>query len=180
MEPTYLFLDCEWADVLGVELVSLALVSADGRHRFYAERNPLPADPTDFVRAVVYPLLDRGPAARHDLEFTADLRRFLMAIPGPVAIVFDHPNDGGLLRYALDGFDMPQAQVDTCGAFSFPLDLRLTRDKLVAMLLEDWFAAHPAMAARRHHALIDAVALRQAWCAAHGRTSAPWSPVACQ
>jgi hypothetical protein len=50
MEPTYLFLDTEWADLPGEELVSLALISADGRDQFYAERDPLPSDATDFVR----------------------------------------------------------------------------------------------------------------------------------
>lgn len=35
-------LDTGWADVLRSELVSLALVSADGVCRFYAERDPLP------------------------------------------------------------------------------------------------------------------------------------------
>lgn len=38
-----LFLDTEWADVIGNELMSLALVSEDGRHTFYAERDPLPS-----------------------------------------------------------------------------------------------------------------------------------------
>lgn len=41
---TYLFLDTEWADLVGDELVSLALISEDGRRLFYAERSPLPVD----------------------------------------------------------------------------------------------------------------------------------------
>src|SRR3546814_11304467 len=60
MIQTRLFLDCEWADNLGSELVSIALISEDGAQRFYAEVNPLPKQPTDFVRYVVYPLLDHG------------------------------------------------------------------------------------------------------------------------
>ncbi|MGH8085304.1 MAG: hypothetical protein ACREPV_08495 [Lysobacter sp.] len=177
MEPTYLFLDCEWADVLGAELVSLALVSADGEHRFYAERDPLPEQPTDFVRGVVYPLLDRGSTALPDTEFTAGLRRFLSDVPAP-CVLFDYPNDGALLRYALAGFELPMAVADSCGPQ--PLQLvttRLAREGLVAVLLEDWFQAHPVAAARRHHALVDAEALRQAWCAATGRQAAPWSPM---
>ncbi|WP_232310283.1 3'-5' exoribonuclease [Pseudoxanthomonas mexicana] len=46
---TYLFLDTEWADPTGSELVSLALITEDGIHRFYAERDPLPDVATDFV-----------------------------------------------------------------------------------------------------------------------------------
>lgn len=63
---THLFLDTEWADLAGDELVSLALISGDGRLRFYAERGPLPPEPTRFVEESVYPLLDRGSAALPD------------------------------------------------------------------------------------------------------------------
>lgn len=176
MEPTYLFLDCEWADVLGSELVSLALVSLDGERRFYAERNPLPAQPTDFVRAVVYPLLDRGAFALPDAEFTTRLRRFLCGIPAP-CVLFDYPNDGALLRYALAGFDLPALDADACGPMPVQVTIQLIRERLVAMLLEDWFQAHPDAAARRHHAMVDAEALCQAWSAATHRSSAPWSSV---
>lgn len=55
------FLDAEWADNDTLELVSLGLVSQDGRHRFYAERHPLPAAPSPFVASDVYPLLVRTP-----------------------------------------------------------------------------------------------------------------------
>jgi len=57
------FLDTEWADTLGSELVSVALVAEDGDF-FYAERDTLPEHPTDFVRQVVYRQLNRGPSAR--------------------------------------------------------------------------------------------------------------------
>jgi len=51
-----LFLDCEWADEQGCDLVSLGLVSEDGHHRFYAEVSPLPQEPNDFVRRTASPL----------------------------------------------------------------------------------------------------------------------------
>lgn len=86
VEHTYLFLDTEWADVLGAELVSLAVVSADGRESFYAERDPLPECPTDFVRSAVYPLLDRGSVALSDVEFTTELRQFLCGIEAPFVL----------------------------------------------------------------------------------------------
>ena len=41
----------------------IGFVSADGRHRFYSERNPLRANPTDFVKVAMYPLLDRDDTA---------------------------------------------------------------------------------------------------------------------
>lgn len=43
-----ILLDSEWADVLGSELLSLALVSAHGVYRFHIERDPLLDRPTDF------------------------------------------------------------------------------------------------------------------------------------
>ena len=58
-----LFLDCEWADPLASELVSIALVGTAADQAFYAEREPLPDDPTPWVRTAVYPLLQRGEAA---------------------------------------------------------------------------------------------------------------------
>ena len=65
-----LFIDTEWADALANELVSLALVSDCGRFEFYAEREPLPSAGNDFVRDVVYPLLERGERALPDPQFT--------------------------------------------------------------------------------------------------------------
>lgn len=168
VEPTYLFLDCEWADVLGVELVSLALISADGRHRFYAERDPLPAQPTDFVRAIVYPLLNRGAAALPDADFTRQLRRFFFSVVRP-CVIFDFFNDGALLRYALAGFELPDAEAAACGPIPTPLEARLMQQGELNLFLEDWFEANPDAAAQRHHAMVDANALRQAWLMAQSR-----------
>lgn len=174
MDPTYLFLDTEWADVLGADLVSLALVSADGRHRFYAERDPLPDCPTDFVHVAVFPLLERGTAALSDAAFTTELRRFLCGIEAPY-VLFDYHNDGALLRYALAGFDLPDDEALSCGPIPSPVMTEMIREGLLTLLLEDWFQAHPEAVARRHHAGVDAEALRQAWLAATRRIDAPWA-----
>lgn len=161
MRPNYLFLDTEWADSAGTELVSLALVSADGAHRFYAERDPLPACPTRFVAEHVYPLLDRGPAALVDEKFTQSLRRFLQSIDAPT-VLFDCHTDGVLLRHALAWFG------DSCIASHQALPVRpvltlMHRGFHFTLLLESWFAADPLRAARRHHAAVDAEALRSTW-----------------
>lgn len=105
MATTYYFLDTEWADVIGSELVSLALVNEDGDRHFYAERANLPEAPTDFVRQSVYPLLDRGGAALPDAALTTGLRAFLNVADAP-AVMADFPNDLQLLKYALDGFEL--------------------------------------------------------------------------
>ncbi|MEB1149470.1 hypothetical protein VDP41_20920, partial [Xanthomonas campestris pv. campestris] len=68
------FLDTEWADTLGSELVSIALVAENGIDYLYAEREILPARPTEFVRSVVYPLLDRDKSALTDQAMTLHVR----------------------------------------------------------------------------------------------------------
>lgn len=161
MHPNYLFLDTEWADLAGTELVSLALVSADGAHRFYAERDPLPAKPTRFVEEQVYPLLDRGPAALGDEKFTETLRRFLRSVNAP-SVLFDCHTDGFLLRHALAGFG-DSVIASNQGLPVRPVLTLMHRGFDFTALLEAWFAADPARAARRHHAAVDAEALRATW-----------------
>lgn len=171
--PTYLFLDTEWADEAGKELVSIALVSEDGHRTFYAERDPLPHGATDFVRQVVYPLLDRGLAAMPDAVMTAALRRFLSETDQPTVLA-DYPNDLALLKVALGGFDCAADELATCGPIPTVVMTVMVREGLTTRLLEEWFSAHPEAAARRHHALVDAGALRVAWLAATGRIEAVW------
>lgn len=125
-EPTYLFLDTEWADTPGAALVSLGIVSADGLHVFYAERNPLPNDATEFVCNVVYPLLERGEAAVPDAVFGHSLRHFLSRIESP-AILADHPNDLRLLRYALAGLDQADTESVAGTASAIGHDLHASR-----------------------------------------------------
>lgn len=174
MMPNYLFLDTEWADVLGSNLVSLALVNEDGERVFYAERDPLPDDPTEFVKRVVYPLLDRGAVAMTDVAMTTALRAFLASVPEPY-ILSDHPNDLRLVDLVLAGFNLPDDQLRGCGSTPRPVLTRMLREGLMTVLFEDWFSTHPEAAARRHHALVDAQALRMAWLATTGRIEAHWS-----
>lgn len=171
---TYFFLDTEWADPLAKQLVSLALVSADGLYEFYAEMDPLPQTPTDFVRYVVYPLLDRGATAMHSPDFTKALRHFLSSVAEPYVLA-DHPNDLALLQYAVAGFDLAEAQAQACGPIPRPVYCRMLKDGITQLVLEDYFDAHPNAKQRRHHALVDAQALRMAWLALTGRVAAPWS-----
>lgn len=169
---TYLFLDTEWADPIGSQLVSLALITEDGIHRFYAERDPLPEVATDFVRSVVYPLLERGRWRMTDQAMTTGLRAFLGAIPEPM-VVADFPNDLALLQYVIAGFDLSDDQAAACGLVPKPVMTRMLKEGATGMLVEDYFAGHPRAAARRHHALVDAEALRMAWLVVTGRVPTP-------
>jgi hypothetical protein len=152
---TDLFLDCEWADVLASELVSIGLVSADRHHEFYAERDPLPPDPVPFVRVAVYPLLERGETAVPDALLTLHLRTFLAAIANPL-IVYDSPHDRALCQFVLDGLNEPEPEGPVLSNIRWQrLDLDAARER--------WWRDHPEYRSRRHHAGVDALALRGAW-----------------
>lgn len=153
---TDLFLDCEWADVFGTELVSIALVSINGKQVFYAEREVLPADPTPFVAQVVYPLLERGDHAEADAQMTRGLRRFLAAVDQP-RICHDVETDRTLCQSVLDGFENHEPDGPTA------VDLRWHLMSDIAPFLARWWAEHPECRARQHHALTDAKALRAAY-----------------
>lgn len=155
---TRLFLDTEWADTLASELVSLALVSEDGVHRYYAEVTPLPANATDFVQHVVYPLLEHGYSAMQPIDLTRSLRRFLMQFPTPIFVLFDYPADGALFRYALEGFESA-VPPGPCPEVA----MTLVRRDDVSSLIERYFMTHPELLHRRHHAGVDAEALRWAF-----------------
>lgn len=163
---TYLFLDTEWADANGLELVSIALVSEDGASTFYAERDPLPLAPTDFVKTTVYPLLQRGRHALPDHNLADALVAFLRGQHLP-HIIADYPNDLRLFRQVIS-WSCSWVARGLEKAPHFPCTL-MDRDPVTTSHLERWFSKHPELLARRHHALIDAGALRAAWMVATGR-----------
>jgi 3' exoribonuclease, RNase T-like len=158
-----LFIDTEWADVLANELVSLALVSDCGRFEFYAERDPLPGESTDFVREVIYPLLDRGEYALGDAEFTNRLHEFFgrmqsIAKPDRVIVAYDHRNDLDLLGIALEGFNHPE----TPPRPAFEVQDLAPLGAAYQQAVEAVFATNPELQKRRHHALTDARVNRDA------------------
>ncbi|MDG2539830.1 3'-5' exoribonuclease [Dyella jiangningensis] len=151
-----LFLDCEWADIGASELVSLALVSSDGEHVFYAERENLPEDPTPWVSLVVYPLLDRGHFAMSDADMTQGLRAFLARIASP-CICYDFETDRRLCEMVIKGTPGLHSYQPIASALSwlYLSDIRPALDR--------WWSTHSALANKRHHALVDAQALRAAY-----------------
>lgn len=152
-----LFLDCEWADAHAEQLVSLALISEDGKHRFYGEMSPLPSRPTMFVQAVIYPLLEHGWASMRADDMAQSLRRFFARHHDPV-VIFDHPDDGKLLRRTLQGTSA-KSELHSVPAYRETLAPR----ESIAPFIERYFLERPDIARRRHHAGVDAEALRWAW-----------------
>ncbi|TLY50607.1 MAG: hypothetical protein E6K53_09895 [Gammaproteobacteria bacterium] len=169
-----LFLDTEWADAEGTQLVSLALVSEDGEHVFYAERDPLPSNPTQFVRDVVYPLLDRANKALDDCLFTTRLRQFLSRFEAPL-VIYDVTTDVDLLKRALTGFDLTDAEVARSGPIPNTHTAEISENGMIKMMIEDWFDSHSDARLMRHHARVDAQAFRMAWLAANDKIEPDWS-----
>lgn len=163
-----LFLDTEFSNenLRQTELISLALVSEDGGAELYLEREPLPEQCSVFVPANVYPLLDRGAAAVPDIEFTRRLRAFLRGISEPL-IIADYPGDKLLMQVALTGFTLPRSALAESGPIP-AIHWQIADAAELAARIERWFAAHPA--AKRHHALVDARALRDCWLAHRWRS----------
>lgn len=163
------FLDTEWADDSGYRLVSLALVSEDGTHSFYSEVLELPQAPTKFVGDVVYPLLERGAAARGRYVFTRDLRLFLARF-GASFVLFDYRVDGELFRYALTGFDLPSTILGDLPSMPNVSTTLIARED-VREGIDQYFDRHPELVSRKHHAGVDAEALRWAFIRALERQS---------
>ncbi len=156
-----LFLDCEWADVVEAELVSIALVSEDGSRFFYAESERLPAPAPLFVQQSVYPLLERGASAMSGLALVRALRDFVGATSNPLVIA-DYPLDFELFRSALYGTALLASERMNLGPVP-AFEIKLVTGYSLQAAIEARFSADPVMAARRHHALVDARALRAAW-----------------
>jgi hypothetical protein len=109
----------------------------------------------------VYPLLEHGYAARQKIDFTRDLRAFLALFPA-ISVKFDYPSDGAQLDFALSGFDLPSVLVDKLGPMPI-IDKHLIVGTETRRQTEIYFREHPDQARRRHHAGIDAEALRWAF-----------------
>nr|WP_254894379.1 3'-5' exoribonuclease [Xanthomonas citri] len=129
------FLDTEWADPMGSELVSIGLVSEDGVHRFYAERAPLPDRPTDFVQHVVYPLLQGGSCLMSEMAMTGriwvsdPITKQLIEVPA-----LDSDYARGLTRWQHNFISETRKTLDEEG---IKVSLSEARARLTEMIEED-------------------------------------------
>jgi hypothetical protein len=143
-----LHVDCEFTDFIDCDLISIALVSDDGRE-FYGERSDYnDSTCSAFVREAVLPQLGQHPGR----VFTREgLRTALLAWLDQFAseperfFCMDYAGDWDLLVDLLDGVP-PGWQGQYIGSL-------IDYDRL-----ETYFAEHRG----RHHALIDARAQRHA------------------
>ena len=155
VRPQYLFLDCEWADVMAKDLVSIGIASMDGEQTFYAEVDPLPVDPTPWVRAVVYQLLQRDESAMTIPVMSLHLRTFFATFEKPL-ICYDYIADRQLCERLLH-----EQSVRSDLIHQKRPEWQLLDD--VGPALKRWWVQHPEVRSKRHHALVDAFALRAAY-----------------
>lgn len=150
------FLDTEFTNFLKPELLSLALVSEDGRE-FYAER--MDYDPTacsGFVRDTVLPLFGRVPGAACDREqFTERVRDWLQQLPAPVTVLYDFAGDRDLLTWIASGHPTADLRPPANIAQKIQLGENTVCDPVfehaaALTYTDDW---------PQHHALADARAL---------------------
>lgn len=144
-----LFLDTEFTDLRAPELLSLGIVS-EAADEFYAELDFNRAACSPFVATTVLPLLANEPCAR---EVVAEsLRGWLGRFENPV-IVYDSPTDWVMF---LSLFASTHVPVN---------GLLLEYDRWDWQRFEERVDAYfeSRETARRHHALHDARALREAW-----------------
>lgn len=151
------FLDTEFSDFIDCDLISVALVSADGEHEFYGERTDFNrAFCSDFVRAAVLVHLCKFPEAICEKDQLAErLRLWLKALPFNITIAYDYQMDYELLYDLLDG-DLP---TNITGYYNLrPLIDKPAFNKAVC-------AYHVVPGQPWHHALHDVRAQRLGWLA---------------
>jgi len=150
-----LFVDTEFTDMLDCELLSIGIVSEDGRE-FYMERNDVDLGRcSDFSRVAVVPQLGQvGARAGSETEVAAALMAWLEQFrqAAPVVISVDHPVDWELVSYLVrdaDSLLVPSwIKGQSIGPAIVPADI------------EVYWKLHGRMS---HHALHDARANRYAF-----------------
>jgi len=157
------FFDTEFTD-LGIDprLISIGLVSEDGKHTFYAELSDTYelADVGEFARAAVLPLLEGGAARMRMHELTLRLGNWIEDFDQPVVLATDSRS-----------WDWPWIQEIFYEPGTWPENLDGQPLLLTMNYVCEWDkfadAVEKAFAAglRRHHALDDAKANRLGWLA---------------
>lgn len=153
-----IFLDCEFTDFLDCELISIGLVSEDGKHEFYAERT----DYTDswcnnFVREAVLPLLGQfSGAACTRIELTTRIWEWFSTLPRHVQLASDSAHDRDLLWDAFNE-GLPSNLDKSVFDLRPLIDTTIFNDAVCRY--------HEQPGQPWHHALYDARAHRVGWMA---------------
>ncbi|WP_156039029.1 hypothetical protein [Chromobacterium haemolyticum] len=157
------FLDCEFTDFIDIELISIALVTEDGRE-LYIERSDFGVERCSaFTREAVLPRLARPGVPVLDRDRLRQvIKQWFAELSEAVTLACDHQVDYELLIDALDG--------------SLPANLtsRLDLSQLEAPFHRTVSAYHAVPGQAWHHALHDARAFLAAWRAHAGHLHLPY------
>ncbi|WP_420997906.1 hypothetical protein ACKI2N_032190 [Cupriavidus sp. 30B13] len=140
---TRYFIDTEFTDFKDSQLISVAIVSEDGRE-FYGERSDFELSAcSEFVRATVLPQLGGFPGRSMPAsQLAAELRAWLLAAPlrpKPV-LCYDSHYDYALVTHLLGG----------------PLPRGWKHENVFLRINAEHFAQYIAVHGGKHHALHDA------------------------
>lgn len=151
-----IFFDTEFTDLhQDAQLISIGLVSEDGKQTFYAELTDTyqVKDCSDFVKQCVLPILEGGDAAMTMAEMAERLLLWLSNFNGPVRLVTD--------SMAWD-WRWIQGVFQKASAWPENVDRKpaiIGQDAEMQLAIEHAFG----YGLRPHHALDDAKANRQGW-----------------
>lgn len=156
---TRLFFDCEFTDLTdSATLISAGFITQSG-DPFYVELSDYAEEAcNDFVKATVLPLLSLPPVSTAD--FLASLTDWLYFLGEELLFIADSEWDRKILAkaFASQGHSLPSHWHFQKTPDNFPDGVQrcLFNDEMVA-----YFLRHPDQ--KKHHALTDARAIREAY-----------------
>ena len=154
---TRVYLDTEFTKFPRPQLISLALVAELGQE-FYGESTDfVKVQCSDFVVENVLPLLQGGEVAGSLDDLRVKLVDWLATLPSPAEIISDFERDIELLLKLLG---ISATEMGRCNIAELTvLDGEFVKSESFNSALDDYFAN---VDSRRHHALVDARALKVA------------------
>lgn len=171
----YIFLDTEFTDLLDPHLISIGLITENGKHEIYLERSDYDKSLSSaFVKAVVEPLIETKGIPLH--EISQKLFHWLAMLPitnGTYKIICDYMSDWEILMDVIE--NLPPSIENDIELLYSALDARSTIHGMKTgniietctrarnafkMGVDDYFYSKKIP---RHHALHDARANRHGW-----------------
>lgn len=174
----YIFADTEFCSFENMELISVGLISEDGKHEFYTEINDYDwTFESMWVKENVLPLLDRNKYGKPYKQTCQDLIKWLNSLPSEhKIIVVDYVGDYQLI------FNMIKNDISMQGSCRKPVTFELLNPSFDNMLSERGYSGIDQdrvnylrsmtlgietyfvdIDNRQHHALVDARANRYGW-----------------
>lgn len=179
-----LFCDTEFTDFIGTQLISIGLVSEDGKHEFYAEITDYNRKASsEFVKKNVENLLDHDKYGMTFNEASARLGSWIEELGGEKhehQICVDYGTDWELLIDLLD-YNLPpnlateptmlfvalDADIYIRGSMIGTPDMKWFHGETRKQFFDEFLAHFFRTGANQHHALEDAKANRAGWIRAH-------------